>query len=372
MPGRRGRRPVRASVLAVALVSGLALSACFAATPPQTALGALLSLGMSPDMPDSFGGYNFNGHTTSTSATWTVPAETVGDPSFASTWVGATSAFGQFIQVGVQEGWYDGAAPSYQVFWSSTRKQFRPQFLGTVRPGDTVTASLVEDTHGWMVSLRGKGINDADQVADEAGAYMNEANWIQEDPAIGSSPDGPSLLQQEPYARPEALAFSGLRVDGRPPTSPSLSATALATADGTLLIPSPLRDDGFAFHGGSRAAWRYLRDASRFDQPLTLFESGVFSPTPPYATLVRAAPAFEAATTTFDRQLNRGPWPSRARPGALRLAACNESITAAVERFATATTRLQKARLSALVSVMESCDGDAIPVRAALGLPPPQ
>jgi hypothetical protein len=91
---------------------------------------------------------------------WTVPriAKTAHD-GLASTWIGAqgpgASAKAPFIQIGTTDERHTdsrlGPRDSYEAFWSDIQRQFKPQGLFAVDPGDRVSASLVLCRGRWRV-----------------------------------------------------------------------------------------------------------------------------------------------------------------------------------------------------------------------------
>jgi hypothetical protein len=195
----------------------------------------------------AYAGYVWLGRVSSMDGSWTVPQ--IVDPSrsgLATTWIGAQApgTRGAFIQIGASElHGYSRAhvvENRYWVFWSDTTRNFHPQFLFRVRPGDALSASLTLARKRWVLAIvdHTSGSNAQFSTSEDANASFDEAQWTQEDATT-------SMGERFPYPSLTGLRFSGLAVNSKPPTYASLYSTWMSV-NGVSLAPTPLADNAFA------------------------------------------------------------------------------------------------------------------------------
>jgi hypothetical protein len=164
----------------------------------------------------------------------------------ATTWIGsqAPGARGAFIQIGDAElrGYSRAhvAETLYWAFWSDRTRNFHPQFLFSVRPGDTISASLALGHRRWTLTIvdQTSGSNAQFSTSEDADAPFDEVEWTQEDART---------LTGEPFPYPllTMVHFSRLMVNSGAPSYPSLYS-AWMSVNGVDWAPTPLNDDAFA------------------------------------------------------------------------------------------------------------------------------
>src|SRR5262249_49066950 len=152
-------------------------------------------------------------------ATWQVPTVVAGSGvGQASTWVGANDPLGNFVQVGTTENEpsLTAAEGSYHAFWSSSAVHFHDRDLGSVQAGDMVTAEMVQQPDGWMLTLTDTThpvtFREATHFDGSQSYGYLRAQWFQED----SEPDESYPLAQGEYPTTSTVRFTRLRLNGHP------------------------------------------------------------------------------------------------------------------------------------------------------------
>jgi hypothetical protein len=367
----RGRRAV---VVAVVAVVAVALGATvLAVAAPNGSTVAVKGHAAAPRhiAPlTGFAGYHWLGDVSQISAEWQVPViAATTSVGHASTWIGAQNADGgpPFIQVGVTEDKFGPAATDYEAFWSDTAASFHPQPLGAVKPGDLISASMVRQSHGWSVTVDDKTstVSMTKLIAYGVGGSFTAGEWTQEDPT-----DSSEASVDLPYPEMSTVAFQRLRVDGRPPVLDLADGQTLIAADGIILVPSAVSDDGFVLAEPTGVAAQYLRDAATLDAATAKYSVELASwGTTALATRTLDVQALSAAYRTNASDLAAQQWPAAARPdisvlaGQLRRVVGDLQVwtTAGLETDGTAFATLRSDQVIAPV---------ADRVRADLGLPP--
>jgi hypothetical protein len=177
-----------------------------------------------------FGGYRWLGGISQVSARWRVPTISATSLSgSAGTWIGAQNAYREypFIQVRTNEVSQSGRQ-IYHAFWSDTHVGFRAQSIGTVEPGDLISANMVRSRRGWTLSIDDltQGTLLSRTVGYGGGSAFTQAEWIQEDPTASNV-----TTSDLPYPDLSKVHFAHLLVNN---TIPSLSLK-----DGqTLMAPA--------------------------------------------------------------------------------------------------------------------------------------
>jgi hypothetical protein len=265
-----------------------------------------------------FAGYGWNVDVHSVHARWIVPRLAAHAPAGqAAAWVGAEAPgalrHAPFVQVGVHEGNTGGRSPGfYYAFYSTTKRHFRPLPLFTVRPGETVSATLRRVGRRWRIEI--DDVNTGRKrvlfSSEGAGRTFNDALVDQED--VTDSRTG----EPYPYPGPWALRFSHVSVNGGVPDRARRNSSWLTEPDG-YLAPGPLRDGAFALGHVTMtpAAYRYLRAIAAQDAATTSAGAALQR----WATGGPSAPARGAAARLrhiarrTERRLRTTRWPPAAR-----------------------------------------------------------
>ena len=259
-----------------------------------------------------FAGYAWQGHVASVQASWTVPTVAGGSqPGAAATWIGA-QAHGDpasFIQIGTNE--YRRKRPAdenrYFTFWSDTTHHFRGQFLFTVTPGDSLSASLTLARKRWGLSIvdHSTGAKARFSTAQEADGAFDEAEWTQED--VSDAARG-----AEPYPQLTGVGFRRIAVNDSAPTYASVYSTWMSVNGGNW-APSPLHDDSFTLRQMRLTASgaRYLSIVS----PANVANQGLaellerWTTKTPFSQIASDSTRFETALRRSDTALASVRWP---------------------------------------------------------------
>jgi hypothetical protein len=130
--------------------------------------------------------------------------------------------------------------------------------------GDRISASLTRTTERWVVTLKDGTARHATTFAttQEATANTDVASWTQEDPRASGG-------RFANYPELEPVAFRGLLVNGRPPTSAQLVSKWM-TLPGYYLAPTVPTGDSFGLRRARilPAGQRYLSAARAVDETL--------------------------------------------------------------------------------------------------------
>lgn len=301
---------------------------------------------------------------TEIAASWSVPAIAAKSPAgSASTWIGAQTASGGFVQVGTVEEETIWGYALYQGFWSDPAKSFRPQMLGFVRPGDRITAEMRQGQDGgWILELRDTTRASVRTVEPPGnGGSFNRGEWLQEDPV--ASEDG---FADVTYPTMSEVTFTALSLDGRPPAlSYAANGAALTSPNGVCLVPTPVRDDGFTVHPPPAAGAAYLRAVLPLN--VAIQELEVASATP--AGAKTAGAALIEAFGRFDAALSRMRWPAALDGDVSLFEAHNAQVVSDLRRLEAATAATAGAALQTLFRAMSDDPRLSSPIRAAVGLP---
>ena len=325
----------RLALVAVGAALGLLLAGCGASSFELT----------KADQFGPFAGYVFNGEAGQISAGIVVPRLIGADRGgAAATWIGLRGAIAErtqqapFFQVGVNEDWTNSnpTGNHYYAFWSSTGKNFAPQVMFSVRPGDLLNVSI--DTAGRRLLITATDTRDGWHRSISAqlngGEDFDTASWHQEDVT--------DLATGEPFPYPQVgvARFTSMRVDNLPPRMPLLDTSWMSTSD-AYYGPAPLRDDGFSvgpIHP-SRAALEYERLAVPFDLEGYVFSSQLASWTRSTraSTISAACRRYERILTSDLKSLADYRWPADVRPAIARLIASTKQTRTYLERLARRT-----------------------------------
>jgi hypothetical protein len=261
-------------------------------------------------------GYVWPGRVSSLEGSWTVPW--IVEPSrsgLATTWIGtqARDTRGAFIQIGSCE--LRGYSPAhvvenlYWAFWSDRTRDFHPQLLFRVRPGDALSASLSLAHGRWALAIvdHTSGSDVQFSTSEGANARFAEAQWMQED---ASSSTGEPF----PYPSLTVVRFTGLTVNSARPEYASLYSTWMSV-NGASLAPTPLIGDAFALRRAtvSAAGEDYLHVAGPSSTALETFGSELerWSTKTPYTEIASASSRLIASLRRETLALTHARLPKR-------------------------------------------------------------
>jgi len=228
-------------VLGLLLVTGMGLGMVLGLS--RSAAVTLFGNGSGEESSLNWAGYvAIDGHFTSVSATWTVPAVRAGSMpgSAASFWVGLDGRSERSLQqIGTTSASYR-IGPRYGAWWEMLPGPATDVPLA-IAPGDVVSASVTSDGRGaFTLSLRDRTRGESFSVrrVDRA-APLTSAEVVVEAPA--------AVTGQLPLAAFGAVRFTDARVNGRPLGSFAWSRVDMTVASHHQAGPSPLSDGGSAF-----------------------------------------------------------------------------------------------------------------------------
>jgi Peptidase A4 family len=218
-----------------------------------------------------FGGYRWsNGPVTQVSAQWRVPRILpTSPPGDASTWIGAQNQAGPpFIQLGTVENGIDLPAPSYSAFWSDPHVDYHPQYFGSVRPGDLVSANLIRSSSGWKLTFRDvtRSTTKSETIRYGLTGTYDQSEWFQEDPSPSNV-----TAKDLPYPETSSVQFEHLRVNGRTPTLHLADGQVMLANGGISLAPSTVTNSSFSLEEPVGAAKDYLQAARNIDGSISAF-----------------------------------------------------------------------------------------------------
>jgi hypothetical protein len=161
--------------------------------------------GSGPSTSLNWAGYSATGGVfTSVNGTWNVPAIpsatiTSGD----ATWVGIGGISGaDLIQIGTQTLTTPSGAVQYLAFYE-TLPQTAQTISITINPGDSITASVIEQSTGaWSLSLKNNTSGQSFQTLISYASSHSSAEWIEEMPSTGNG----SFIQIDKFG---IVSFSG-------------------------------------------------------------------------------------------------------------------------------------------------------------------
>jgi hypothetical protein len=278
----------------------------------------------------------------------------------ASTWVGAQSATGSFVQIGTTEDEL-GTSTLYHVFWSDPPATFHPQYLMLVAAGDDIEASMQQSASGWTLQVADTttGRTVSHRVDYAGRVHFQQAEWFQEDP-------GSSCVGNAPYPRLSPVTFNDLLDDGSAPKLTYADGQVLLAANGRTAVPSQIAANSFTVQAPTGPQARYLKIVAAYDVAnarLGPYQSETGSDagkTPPPTVL----DPVEAALRKTITQLEAPTWPSGLQPKLRALAQRNANYLSALES-STVRSAYDKLRTTQADSASV-----ANAVRYALGLPP--
>jgi hypothetical protein len=293
-----------------------------------------------------FAGYVWNGEVRQISADIRVP-RLIGAAhgGAAATWIGVRGAISDrtqsapFFQIGVNEDWTHAGQVGGRdyAFWSSTGRDFAPQVLFSVRPGDVLAVSIAAAGRRLRMTVTDRRSGWHRTVGARLGREedFDTASWHQEDVT--------DVATGEPFPYPQmgAARFSAMRVDGVAPRPRGLDLSWMSTSD-AFYGPSPVRGGGFTIAEihPSRAALEYERLAVPYDLAGYVFDSqsAAWSGSTSPGTIAAACRRYVRVLDTDLHALAAYPWPQNVRSGIARLIASTRQMRSYLERLARHTT----------------------------------
>jgi hypothetical protein len=138
----------------------------------------------------------------------------------ASTWIGAQSPAGLFVQIGVTETGFGATKaigtrpPHFEAFWSDTERDFHPVNIARAESGDLISLEMTLQASGWILRVRDLTSDWVHDVVTDyaAGQNFNSGSWIQGDPISSAHP-----LINLPYPDMSQTVFSHVELDGAIP-----------------------------------------------------------------------------------------------------------------------------------------------------------
>jgi hypothetical protein len=199
-------------------------------------------------LPPNQAGYLWCCGATEVAATWEVPQLMPASVQSAEgVWIGLQTPSGKFfLQVGTQDNWTD-ASPVYEGFWSSGPLKGTPESLGTVHPGDVVSAELALSAYSrWEITFADltEHWTHTHAVSLSANYARALAEWIEEDPAEVVPYEKAQLFVM---AKTGGTRMSGLRVNGNVPGLFDLQPETFVDGSNTTFSPSRIANDSFRF-----------------------------------------------------------------------------------------------------------------------------
>lgn len=186
---------------------------------------------------------------TSITGTWKVPAVTKSkSATYSSNWIGIDGFNNQsLIQTGTESDYYQGRT-HYAVWWEILPAYETVIPSITVRPGDTVSASISQVSAGtWKIAITDVTNGQSFSTTKAYSGPQTSAEWIEEAPTVGS---GVAAL-----AHYGTATFDSGTVNGGNPGLTAAQSGRMTSGSATISTPSiPDADtDGFNVAYGSVA-----------------------------------------------------------------------------------------------------------------------
>ena len=240
------------SQLKILLASVAAAAISITPVPVQQGISNAIST-TAPNVASNGNSRNWSGYVadndtyTSVTGTWIVPqATSSGHTSTDATWVGIGGVnSSDLIQTGTQ----NIVDPSGQVITTAFYELLPDSSVSitslTVKPGDSVTATITEQSTGqWLINVNDNTTNQNYQTTVAYNSSTSSAEWIEEAPS-----NGVSVLPLDNF---ETIQFSNgsTTQNGTQATISASSAHAVTmvnSAGQALSTPSALGSDGASF-----------------------------------------------------------------------------------------------------------------------------
>ncbi len=194
----------------------------------------------------NWSGYAASGNFSAVTGTWTIPqAQSNGSGSSGATWVGIGGLDSRdLIQAGTEETVTRSGGIRYDA-WIETLPRAAHQIQFAVKPGDSVTVSLTEQsTDQWLIEFKNNTTGQTYQSNVQYQSSNSSAEWIEEAPSAGRR-----LLPIDNFG---TIQFSGgTAVENGKTVSiadaGAHSITMTGRGGNSLVTPSGLTPDGQGF-----------------------------------------------------------------------------------------------------------------------------
>jgi hypothetical protein len=360
----RGHRAIPVMVLLIALGSAIALGS----TPSRTSDASIPFLKGALAPFGDFAGYTWQGHPTSISGQWKVPAILPGSPAGdAATWIGVQSDEAPFVQIGTLEDEYTLSGKhvaEYVAFWSDTKEHFEPQIFAVVRPGDPIVASMDATTTGWTLTFDDQR-NPTPVVLNntEPPTGYSQGEWLQEDPGGGA-----------PYPKLASVSFSDLQINHESPALRFEDASWLTTPDGRIYGPKSVSGDPLTVAAVTpdNAQRQLLVDVAATNRlGSKLFsEQAAWALPPSRRTAVVDAAPYRADEVHVLHELATQTWPATARPEVDGFERVEVKLISCVDQLYDAEPTPPLALVARCQSLASDGSTADVALRRSLGLPP--
>ena len=189
---------------------------------------------------------------TSASGSWVVPAvKQSHKATYSSNWVGVDGFNNSnLIQTGTEQDFYNGSA-HYYAWWEILPAAETRITSMTVKPGDSITASVAQVTGTtWIITVSDNSNGQSFSTTQNYSGPLTSAEWVEEAPTVGghvatlanygSSVFDPGTVNGSPVVLNASEA--GVMIQGRSqvstPSAPDSEADGFAVAYGAT-APAP-------------------------------------------------------------------------------------------------------------------------------------
>ena len=198
------------------------------------------------EVSSNWSGYAATGGTfTSVTGTWTVPQPSGTSAGADATWVGIGGVNTRdLIQAGTQSMASGGGSVRYEA-WIEMLPDSSQSVPLTVRPGDSVTVTITEQTAGsWLITIKNNTTTRSYSTTVSYSSSRSSAEWIEEAPSSGRS-----VVPLDDFGVVTFTNGSAVK-NGQTVTISGAGATAITMINGSrqaIAQPSTLTSDGASF-----------------------------------------------------------------------------------------------------------------------------
>ena len=198
------------------------------------------------EVSSNWSGYAATGGTfTSVTGTWTVPQPSGTSAGADATWVGIGGVNTRdLIQAGTQSMASGGGSVRYEA-WIEMLPDSSQSVPLTVRPGDSVTVTITEQTAGsWLITIKNNTTTRSYSTTVSYSSSRSSAEWIEEAPSSGRS-----VVPLNDFGVVTFTNGSAVK-NGQTVTISGAGATAITMINGSrqaIAQPSTLTSDGASF-----------------------------------------------------------------------------------------------------------------------------
>lgn len=286
----------------------------------------------------------------------------------ASTWIGAQSLSGKFIQVGVVENCEGKNPVQYEAFWSDTAQGYHPLFIGIVFPYNLVTVSMKQVQSGWSIKVVDKHtrLSDSQNISFAKGVHFNDGEWIQEDPTSSNV-----TATDLPYPTMSNPVFEKMKINGHAPHLVLKNGQVLTSSNGIIRVPTAVRNDSFTFNAPTGAAAQYMNDARGGDAAVSAFD--VWYSQWKQLTVEQKKSALRnlvLSYTVFADELANQKWPASANSAVAVAVKSTRHVASVLDEWLASGLKDKGAAYSRYLALRGNHESSFDVLRAALGLPP--